>query len=551
MGQATFIVRENVIRARVESDVDRERCREIMGGRAFDEGRIWEWPASPWYAGMIRKAFQGVGNVKVSKEFSALLAATAPLPTSFDGPDTTMPLWSHQSHAVQLALPHRGFYLAHDMGAGKSATAIAITLKRRHKKVLIFAPKRVVPGWAEQIKQFAGDQLLAVPLVKGTLARRIKQAQEALDSARGEAIAIIINYESLTSAAVREWMYGQRWDLVIADEAHRAKSPNGVISKALGTLSGRADYRLCLSGTPIPHNPLDVYAQFRFLDPSVYGSSFVQFKSRYAVMGGFDGKQVVAFRNLDDLHQRFYSRADRVVTADVVDLPEFRDEVVPITLSGQALSIYKQIEEEFYAEVEDGTVTIANALTKLLRLQQVTSGHVNNDNGQTVVVDHEKEDSLKDLLLDLPTDEPVVVFATFRHDLAAIQRAAVGAGRTVGEISGIADDYDRFREGEVNTLAVQIQAGGEGLNDLVRARYCIYYSVGFSLARYNQSRARVVRPGQRRNVIYYHLVAQDTIDQKVYKALAARQDVIESILRREAGGKEIQVEDEAGEPVLR
>ena len=78
-------------------------------------------------------------------------------------------------------------------------------------------------------------------------------------------------------------------------------------------------------------------------------------------------------------------------------------------------------------------------------------------------------------------------------------------------------------------LNAQIQAGGVGVN-LSRAAYCVYYSVGFSLSDFVQSLARTHRAGQTRKVSYYHLLARDTVDAKVYAALAARKRVIDAVL---------------------
>ena len=96
------------------------------------------------------------------------------------------------------------------------------------------------------------------------------------------------------------------------------------------------------------------------------------------------------------------------------------------------------------------------------------------------------------------------------------------------ELSGRENNLEAWQQGGADILGVQIQAGGVGIS-LVRARYCIYYSVGFSLGDYEQSLARVHRPGQNQSVIYYHLVAGGTVDEKVYDALQKRRKVIDEI----------------------
>jgi SNF2 family DNA or RNA helicase len=189
------------------------------------------------------------------------------------------------------------------------------------------------------------------------------------------------------------------------------------------------------------------------------------------------------------------------------------------------------MEAMFYAGVEDGSITAANALVRLLRLQQITGGSVNNDLGQSVQVSTSKETLLADVLEDLEIKEPVVVFCRFRHDMAVVRRVAEKQGRTVAELSGSHNDLREWQDGKYDVIVVQIRSGGSGV-DLTRASMAIYYSLSYSLGDYDQSRARVHRPGQTKSTTYIHLVANDTIDKIVYRALSDRKDVVDSILER-------------------
>lgn len=169
-------------------------------------------------------------------------------------------------------------------------------------------------------------------------------------------------------------------------------------------------------------------------------------------------------------------------------------------------------------------------MTKMIRLAQVTSGYVKNEDGDITEVDTSKAAVLSDLLEDLPISEPVVVFCRFHHDLDAVKQAAQNAGRTPLELSGRTNELHEWQAGDDGSvLAVQIQAGGVGI-DLTRACYAVYYSVGYSLSDYDQSLARVHRPGQTRPVTYYHLVARKTVDVSIYNALRERRDVIDYAL---------------------
>jgi SNF2 family DNA or RNA helicase len=536
---ATFWVVDGFIRVTSLYE-HRDRCKAVPGGSWSPETRTWQWPATVFAAKALASSFKGAGKVRYDDDFKRLMTMTevhiSEDETVWDGPDPLTPLWQHQQDAIAHVINKKGGYLAHDMGAGKTLSAIAIALKRRHNRILVLCPKRVVRQWGEQLDMHTGGMILPVPLIGGDAIRKVRTAKAALDSVQGfEPVAIIVNYESAISKALKEWILKQHWDLVILDESHRIKAPGGVTSLFCKTLAKRAAWRLCLSGTPFAHGPLDIYGQMRFLDPTIFGNSFALFKATYAIYGGFQNKQVIDYRNLDDLHQRFYAVAHRVETRDVIDLPEERDIEVIGELGPQAKKHYVEMARDFITWVESSPdnepVTAANAMTKLMRLQQITSGYLPGEDRHAIQIDTAKMALLEDLLLDLPADEPVVIFARFHHDLDSIREVAGRLSRSYGEISGRRDDYDLWEQSLVNTIGIQLQAGAEGLNKLVSARYAVYYSVDFSLYRYNQSRARIVRPGQKRSVTFYHLVMDKTVDKKVYRSLAAREEVVDSILK--------------------
>jgi SNF2 family DNA or RNA helicase len=284
----------------------------------------------------------------------------------------------------------------------------------------------------------------------------------------------------------------------------------------------------------MPHSPLDIYAQYRFLDPSVFGLSFTTFRQRYAVWGGYEGRQPIAWINQDELNAKVYSIASRVTKRAVLTLPPVTHVERYCELGAKARAEYKSLERDFWTWVESAMqeVTVTNALVKLLRLQQMTSGFVLGDDGEIHETDSAKACAFADWLEDLALDEPLVVFCRFTHDLDAVGAAGANAGRRVGELSGRRNDLLAWQRGELDVLVVQIQAGAEGI-DLTRAAYACYYSLGFSLGQYEQSLARLDRPGQTRPVTYTHFLARGTVDGQVYTALRARKEVVEAILRRD------------------
>ena len=206
-------------------------------------------------------------------------------------------------------------------------------------------------------------------------------------------------------------------------------------------------------------------------------------------------------------------------------------------LSPKCMKIYKELEKDFLAEVNDGSISVDNALTKMLRLSQLTSGYVQLDperigldSTKYEIIDNNKIDLLKDILLDIDIDEPVVVFCNFRNEINRIREMAEKSKRTSGELSGKENNLAEWQQGKTSLLVVQIQSGGVGI-DLTRSRYCMYFSTGNSLFNFQQSQARVHRPGQLRKVYYIYLVAKGTVDMTIAKAMQNKQNLSELFLQ--------------------
>ena len=407
------------------------------------------------------------------------------------------------------------------------------------QRTMILCPKSVVQVWPAEFARHGGRPVGCLPLDDGTMSSRTRRLATFLDlqRARHQPAVVILNYDAAWRPGMAESLLKTSWDAVILDESHRCKAPGGKAAMFVSRLGDKVPFRICLTGTPMPHSPLDVYAQYRFLDKGIFGTSFTAFRARYARMGGYGNHQVLGYENQDDLQKKFYSIAYRVKSEDVQSLPEAVDVVRPVILSAYAKKLYQVLKSEFVVGVADGTVTASNALTRLLRLQQIGSGWARQDRnietgdeGQLLQIDTAKQDALADLMEDLNDEEPIVIFCRFHHDLDAVHTVAAALGRASLELSGRKNELPAWQSGAAPVLAVQIQSGGVGIN-LVRARYCVFYSLGFSLGEYLQARKRIHRPGQSHNCTYYHLIAKDTVDEAVYKALEARQDVVESVLK--------------------
>lgn len=454
-------------------------------------------------------------------------------------PETKTKPYAHQVHAVTEASKWAGYLIAHDMGTGKTKTAVDLLTAVDARRVLILCPKSVISVWPDEIRKHSALDWEIIPLSGDSVAKKAAALSGIADMDR---VVVIVNYEAAWRSPLGPVRNEKRrvvdlgllasikWDVAIPDEVHRIKAPGGKASWFCKLLRDKAAKRVYgLTGTPMPHSPLDIYGIMRAINPYVFQRSYTLFKSTYAVMGGFQGKQVLGFQNMEDLHRRLYTRCHRVMARDVLDLPPATHERRTVALGTKARKIYDQMETELVAELDTGVLTADNAMVKILRLQQVTGGTVPTDDGRFEVVGHEKEDLLADILEDVPADEPVVVFCLFRPDLDAVHRVAAKLKTSSLELSGRRNELAAWQSGGAQVLAVQIRAGGVGVN-LVRARICCYYSVGHSLGDFEQSLARPMRQGQTRPVTYYHLVAKNTIDVRVYQALRDHKKIVDFVL---------------------
>jgi len=534
-------------------------CRLLPGGFRDSKHKAWSFPATHAAAALLAKRLR---RLQTTPEFDALLASgsqpeesaavAAPLahvapesppPVVAAEPEIMLPVglrtrpWRHQVAALRFALDKfaagmHGLLLAMGMGTGKSLVALILILWLRARRVLICAPLRVVPVWVTQFERHVEAAVVVAALDEdvGGVAKKmeIAAAKMRLAETLDAPFVAVINYDSAWREPFASWAEKQRWDLVILDEAHRIKAPGGKASLFFKRLRKFAAYRLALTGTPLPHGPMDIYAQFRFLDITIFGPSFSAFRTKYAVMGGYHNKQITGFQKLDEL-ERLMSRITFRVGKEVLDLPPATHVTYHCDLCPEARRVYKDLEEDFVAEVRDGVVTAANALVKLTRLQQVANGVVKTDNGIEHRIDDAKRKLLADTLEDMGNDEPVVVFCRYHLDLDAVHEACQTVGFESLELSGRRDELARWQNGAGQVLAVQISAGGVGV-DLTRARFSVYYSLGFSLGDYDQSLARIHRPGQTRPVEHVHLVARSTVDVKIMRALERRAEIVGAIL---------------------
>lgn len=531
----------------------------------------------------------------------------------------------HQRRAFYWAIEQEAAILEMGMGSGKSKVAVDLVNHWGSRKVLILSPKSMIGGWS---KQFRLHSMNPFRVTRGEVYKRNGDPKvtakpieriEAIEALISEAdvldsnLAITVNYELAWREPFREWILGQKWDCVILDEGHRCRAPGGkqgLFAAALRDVSLGIDggRRLELTGTSMPHSPLDLYGQCRYIEPALFGTSYAKFKVKYGKPRvkyvdrdvGPDGElierpvyltdaggNIVVDGVLDEVRDEIAENLARVsftVSADeALTLPTPDDEVIEVVLDSKTSKAYRDLDNELVAEIGEGICTVDNALTRFLRLAQITSGHLPIEvpcqwcagNGEPCThcestgvtervetIGTDKRDALSELLEGLPTHridpvtfepvrhEPVVTFARFTPDLLSIQQATESSKRgPYKELSGSRSDAltsESTLEPETGVAGIQIQSGAEGV-DFTLSRIAVYFAQSFSLGLNDQSRARLRRPGSdlAEKILYRHLIAvlddgTPTIDQHAFDAVQERREVVDYVherMRERAGGK--------------
>ena len=416
-----------------------------------------------------------------------------------------------------------------DMGTGKTITTIALvgTMYHKHKilNLLVVSPKSITGVWDQEFEKFANfPYSLAVLDGTGT------QKADTIRHMIGHGLqVIVVNYESCwrLEAELAKW----KPDMIVCDESSKIKNPMAKCAKALHRLGKESSYNLILTGTPITNSPLDFFSQYKFLDEDIFGSSFYAFRGKYAILGGYQNHQVVGYRHLPELVEKAHGIAYRIRIDEAVELPEFVDEIRPVKLEKKAQQIYDGISKDSYAELMTGEVTTRNVLTQLLRLSQCTGGFIRNDDGgDAQPVSTAKLEALEDIVDEcMEQDKKVVVFARFVPEIEAISKMLtqkkIGHAIIKGDVQERSGQVEAFQKDPNTRVFIgQLATTGMGLT-LTAGTVAVYYSLDFSYANYEQSRARIRRIGQTKRGVYIHLVAKGTVDEHVMAALRQKADV--------------------------
>jgi SNF2 family DNA or RNA helicase len=452
-------------------------------------------------------------------------------------------LFAHQQSAFETAMNlfesgrSSGYGLLFEMGCGKSLTAISIVgrlfLDGKVGRVLVVAPLSILGVWQSEFAKFADfDYNLAV--LDGAKERKIDTLR-FMKTTSGAALQVaVINYES--AKCIEKDLMG--WaDSIICDESHKIKSYSAQVSKTMHRLGARAKYKLLLTGTPVTNKAIDLFSQFKFLNPDVFGNIFHKWRNRYFYMGGYCNHTPFLKKSMEpELAAKLRSISYRATKLDCLDLPETVDVVREVELSAAARKIYNELLKQSVAELAGGEVTATNILTKLLRLCQVTGGFVQTDGTErTQQVGSEKLKVLEDIIESTTeSGQKIVIIARFVAEIKAICKLLESKNLKFsciyGETKDRTEQVAQFQnDDEVSVFVGQIATAGLGIT-LTAASTMAFYSLDYNMANFEQAKARIHRVGQKNACTYYYLVAANSVDGKIMKALQSKVDLAKSLV---------------------
>jgi len=459
--------------------------------------------------------------------------------------------YAHQKIAFDYLRANPKAGLLMEMGTGKTKVVIDYLSWRRDQnlspdRVLWIAPNSILEKEDEEFRKHTSPKMLSdnfrIAILRGTKQRRLRILNEYSDT-DCPCTVVITNYESLRSL-LRDLILWKP-NIVILDESSRIKNGRAQQSKACHLLGRVAQVKVIMTGTPVTQSPADIFSQYKFLDPLVFGESFIVFRYHYLVMGGFKGKQVVGYKNIEELNRKVYSRAIRFTKAECLDLPPKIYKVYRYDLTPEQARVYKDLAEELVSEFQKGLITVAQAVVKIIRFSQICSGFVGMDPTDESPKKIEefspnpKLELLKDILGEIRPHK-LVIWCRYIHEIELLRDYFRNIYREIENVItfyGATPKEDRmklvndFNKSEQSQVFIgQIRTGGLGI-DLIGSDKVIYFSNTYSLEDRIQSEDRCHRIGQTKKVLYIDLIGRGTIEESVMRVLNKKQNLADIITR--------------------
>lgn len=448
----------------------------------------------------------------------------------------------YQEYSINKIIENKKAGLFLDMGMGKTITTLTAVADLMHdyfdvQRVLVIAPLRVAKyTWTDEIEKWEHTRYLKTSQILGT-------KEERLAALKKQADIYLINRENVV------WLVdqykGRIWpfDMVVIDELSSFKSTTAKRFRALRKVKPFFKRIVGLTGTPAPNGLIDLWPQLYLLDQGErLGKTVTGFRHRYFVPGAGDPSKYIVYDWIPkkEAEENIYKKIEDICVSmksvDYLELPERIDHTVDVLLSDKARNKYVQLEKDLLLPFTDGDVVADTAAVLSNKLLQLANGAVYDEEKDVHFVHDEKLDALEDLI-DQANGKPVLVFYNFKHDVDRILTRFKDAVKLETD-----EHFKKWNKGEIPILLTHPASAGHGLNMQDGGNTIIWFGMTWSLELYQQANARLHRQGQKSKVNIYHLLVQDSIDERVMKAIknktVTQDDLMEAVKARIAKYKE-------------
>lgn len=426
--------------------------------------------------------------------------------------------FSYQPEMIDWCLKRKSSALFVSPGKGKTVCTLKVLdglmTAGLSRGALIVAPLRVCSiTWPMQVERWSHSSWMKIAQL------RTKEGMKAWED--GSADIYIINSEMLINK--EEFLFKRKHlpvNTIVIDELSLAKNPTSKRFKVLRKYLKKFDYRIGLTGTPVPNNYLDLYGQIKLLDDGQrLGKSFSAYKNEFFYQADFMGYSFKLRKGCKEQIDELLSDLCLVMIGDDNDLPASAVIDVPVTLPTEARKKYRELEKELLIEISDNEIVALNAATLCGKLLQITGGAVYGEDKAVIDVHDAKIDALKKLKAQ-HKDEPILVLTAFKHESARVLATIEGAE--------MFDEkrLDAWQRGEIKTWVADPRSLSHGIDGLQKSgRIAVWFTLTYSNETYIQTNARLIRTGQAAETLIYRLIATNTIDDAVAEALREKTDI--------------------------
>lgn len=490
-------------------------------------------------------------------------------------------LYPHQKEGVRRALQRPFFALFMEQGTGKTPTAIRAIEKLYRRdylhRWLILSPNILTYNWAREWEAWGRLANTRVVRLEGRNKKRwiseleelrnsdldfhtLKELRSQGKTREGQPLTVLIL--NLEKARILEPQLKKlQFQGLVIDESQRVKNRNAQVSKATYRVTRKCSSRLLLSGTPTPQGLEDIFMQFQIMDPEILGNKWTQFANRYIRKGGYMGKEIVGYRNEEELKQIIHDNSYRVEIDQCIDLPPLSTKYLSCELTGKAAKAYEELYEELYTRIPgeasrsrlkavlranhipykprasylslftaaEPFLNVASCeltITQRLRLHQLTGGFLTLDSGEVVQLSSDKLKATVEYLSG--RTRPTVIFCQYVAEIHMLERELKRAFPKKRIENYRDSDHkhqleDDFLQSQIDIIILQLHSGSVGLN-FQTADAILFYSLNNSAEDFDQATKRIRRPGQKHPMEVAILLAEGTVDE----------DILENVERKTA-----------------